>query len=68
MKIIILSIGKGNCPKCNQLSDFFCDYRRDEDGVKLPHGYICGNCDSWFDEEEIEKILVDAKETGGAFS
>ena len=58
MKIVILSIGKGSCPNCGEITDFFCDYYRDEDGVKLPYGVECGTCGAHFSDEEFEKIRV----------
>ena len=57
MKIIILPIGYGKCPKCKVDTDFFADFYRDDDGVKWPMGVNCGNCDEWFSDEEFSKII-----------
>jgi len=64
MKIVILSVGQGSCPICNEITDFYQDYYRDDDGIKLPYGFECGNCGSWFTDKEFENIRVVTKPRG----
>ena len=61
MKIIILSIGKGSCPNCGEITDFFQDYYRDDDGIKLPQGVECETCGANFSDEEWENIILVTK-------
>jgi len=57
MKIVILSIGRALCPNCNKVTDWFVDYYRDDDGVKLPVGVECGMCHHQLTDEEFEEIV-----------
>lgn len=56
MKIVIISVGKALCPKCNKVTDWFVDYYRDDDGVKLPMGVECGECGHNLSDEEFDLI------------
>ena len=55
MKILVLH-WHGICPHCDKESCIYTDFYRDEDGVKLPHGFRCDSCDSWISNEEFDAM------------
>ena len=57
MKIVIISIGKALCPNCKKVTDWFIDYYRDDDGIKLPIGVECGECHHPLTDEEFEQVV-----------
>ena len=58
MKIVIISIGKAQCPNCKKVTDWFVDYWRDDDDIKIPIGVECGECGHPLTDEEFEKIIL----------
>ena len=62
MKIVILSLGIYPCPNCHRKSNFYVDYYRGEDGVKLPNGVECGGCGNHFSDEEFEAMQTSNKQ------
>jgi len=67
MKIVILH-WVGTCPHCNKFSPIYVYYYRDDDGVKLPNGFKCGNCNQLISEDEFDKILdIQDGTTSGEF-
>ena len=57
VKIVILSIGKALCPNCHKVTDWYVDFYRDDDGIKLPIGVECGECSHPLTDDEFDQIV-----------
>lgn len=49
MKIMILH-HHGICPACGKLACVYTDYYRDDDGIRMPNGWECGDCGANFQD------------------
>jgi len=61
VKIVIISCGQALCPNCHKTTDWYVDYWRDDDGIKLPIGVECGECDHQLSDDEFELIRIKEK-------